>query len=201
MMATDLQKIKENWREHEHFSKYVSTYDELNLTEQQQQQQKLTEFLRYACESLKKHFKQWTSNNFFLGLFSNHHTARQVANFILGRNGVNMVTYKDDSHNASVNCSIFFDFLKQNVSKETILNVRNLPVVINNRTAIYIIAAGGNIWHSDATTSLLAFRNLYLHQYSAFPTNTQFVERGVKESGYVSLGRRGEAQRSVLAIS
>ena len=107
MMATDLQKIKENWREHEHFSKDVSTYDELNLTEQQQQQQKLTEFLRYACESLKKHFKQWTSSNFFLGLFSNHHTARQVANFILGRNGANMVTYKDDLHNASVNCSIF----------------------------------------------------------------------------------------------
>ena len=33
------------------------------------------------------------------------------------------------------------------------------------------------------------------------PTNTQFVERGVKESGFVTLGRRNETNRSILAIS
>eukprot|EP00957_Ditylum_brightwellii_P129067 9845252-Ditylum_brightwellii.AAC.1 len=34
-----------------------------------------------------------------------------------------------------------------------------------------------------------------------FPINTQFVERGVKESGYVSLGRRNETNRSVMVTA
>ena len=33
------------------------------------------------------------------------------------------------------------------------------------------------------------------------PSNTQFKERGVKKYGYVSLGRRYETNRSVLAIA
>ena len=33
------------------------------------------------------------------------------------------------------------------------------------------------------------------------PSNTQFTERGVKESGYVSLGQRNETNRSILAIA
>ena len=40
-----------------------------------------------------------------------------------------------------------------------------------------------------------------MHQYSSLPTNTQFTEIGVKESGVVSLGRRGETNRSILSIS
>ena len=49
--------------------------------------------------------------------------------------------------------------------------------------------------------ALVNFCQLYLEQYSAFPTNTQFVERGVKESGFVALGRRDEKNRTILALS
>ena len=46
-----------------------------------------------------------------------------------------------------------------------------------------------------------AFFQLYVDQLSALPTNSQFTERGVKESGYVSLGRRSEKYCSTLAIA
>ena len=45
------------------------------------------------------------------------------------------------------------------------------------------------------------FKKTYLLQFSPLPTNTQFTERGVKESGYVSLGRRMEKKRSILAMA
>ena len=45
------------------------------------------------------------------------------------------------------------------------------------------------------------FCNYYRIQFAAFPVNSQFTERGVKESGHVSLGRRNEINRSLIAIS
>ena len=64
-----------------------------------------------------------------------------------------------------------------------------------------MIADGYNAWRNAAGNTLASFRQLYLHQFSAFPINSQFTERGVKESGHVSLGRRNETHRSLLAIS
>jgi len=44
-------------------------------------------------------------------------------------------------------------------------------------------------------------RDIYLYQYSVMPSNTQFTERGVKESGFVSLGRINKTNQSILAIT
>ena len=82
-----------------------------------------------------------------------------------------------------------------------LMQQRNLPVIRENTAAIALIAKGGDIWDDGACEILLSFRNTYLHKYSALPTNTQFTERGVKESGVVSLGRRGETNRSIFSIS
>ena len=57
------------------------------------------------------------------------------------------------------------------------------------------------MWENNPNPLLVALRDEYLHQYAALPTNTQFVERGVKESGYVTLGRRCESNRTILAIA
>ena len=67
---------------------------------------------------------------------------------------------------------------------------RNLPIIRENAAAIALIDKGGDIWHADVCEILVSFRNIYLQKYSALPTNTQFTEHGVKESGVVSLGRQ-----------
>ena len=82
------------------------------------------------------------------------------------------------------------------------METRQHDVFQNNQVPIQLIANGIDIW--DPKTShyeLLQFKQLYLLNYSALPTNQQFTERGVKESGYVTLGRRGESQRSMIAIA
>ena len=53
----------------------------------------------------------------------------------------------------------------------------------------------------NATPDLLLFADLYRFNFSSLLTNSQFTERGVKESGYVTLGRRTEKNRSALAMA
>ena len=67
------------------------------------------------------------------------------------------------------------------------MQTRQIPIVANNAGAIKEIASGNDIW-TDTTYDLLSnLHRQYLEQYAALPTNTQFMERGVKESGYVLL--------------
>lgn len=91
--------------------------------------------------------------------------------------------------------------LSEKVTTATIQKIRNLPFFAEHIAAIRLIGQGRDCWSYTAPQNLESFRLLYLHEYSALPTNTQFVERGVKESGYVTLGRRNETNRSVLAIA
>ena len=67
--------------------------------------------------------------------------------------------------------------------------------------AIKMIASGEDMWEDACNDTLKEFRNNYIFKFSALPTKTQFTELGVKESGFVSLGRRGETNRSVLDIA
>lgn len=207
LMQDDLKEIKKKWKENSNFELYVSTLNDIEDEKQKEQQQKkLTEFYRYTSESLTTHFKIWYGEHLFFGLFSEQKTATEVAKVLLGIHNRNAEVYLDHSHGRLIKCSSFFDYLIKNVTQETIMYTRSLSLFSENSAAIALIAGGANIWNSSLWNQsnkkpLLKFCNLYLHQYSALPTNTQFVERGVKESGYVSLGRRGERQRSILAIS
>ena len=52
-----------------------------------------------------------------------------------------------------------------------------------------LATGGSNIWAHNANTILKYFKESYIFEYAALPSNTQFMERGVKESGYVALGK------------
>ena len=71
----------------------------------------------------------------------------------------------------------------------------------DHTTDIMLISEGTIIWITRIASELKYFRTRYPTEFSALPTNIQFVERSVKESGYVSLGRRNETNRTVLAIA
>jgi len=75
-----------------------------------------------------------------------------------------------------------------------------IAFVKNNAAAISLVADGRDMWNGSVP-ALVEFRKIYLLRYAALPTNTQFGEQGVKELGYVTLGRRNKSNRSILAIS
>ena len=201
LMWYDLKKIEKEWRTDEHFDDYRTSLEVLDETDKVLQKKKFTHFYRYVFESLTMHFKQWTSHLLFLALFSNQRTATPIANMMIGQIDPSRGQTHDEDHNRVIEMREYKDFLNKNCTREIIMQQRSLPVVIENNRAIRMIADGHNMWAPNACDTLKEFRLLYLHRYAALPTNTQFTERGVKESGYVSLGRRGETNRSVLAIS
>jgi len=95
---------------------------------------------------------------------------------------------------STTNCYVLY------YTPDIIMDTRWLQCVLHNSDAIRLISSGSNIC-SSSHGILVAYKNEHIHQYSALPTNTQFTERGVKEYGFVSLGRRCEHNRSILAIA
>ena len=71
------------------------------------------------------------------------------------------------------------------------MSAQNLPYINDNAAAVDLIMNGTNIWTHNSSPTISTFKYLYLHEYAALPINIQFDERGVKNSGYVVLGRRG----------
>ena len=96
-------------------------------------------------------------------------------------------------------------YSEKNGDKTILMVTRDLLMLKQHGAAIALIARGYNIWSGDvdfgSNDSLSLFRRLYLFRFAAFPTNTQFVERAVKEAGFVTLGRRSEATRTQLVIA
>ena len=105
------------------------------------------------------------------------------------------------SHGCKINLKRFVLFLKKFVTNDKLKELQNSPFFVTNAVQIRLIADGCDIWSAGSQPCLLSFAHLYRTHYSALPTNTQFTERGVKESGYVSLGRRSEKNRTVLATA
>lgn len=206
LMNEDIEKMKNEWTTLEKFKDYRESLEQLNTEDKVVQNKKRTHLFTIMQASLHKHFCPWAENLFFLAIFSDQPAARLVVRILLGqsmkhrRNEVE--SYFDMEHNKIIDLNRYAIFLENKVSTDTINTTRQIPFVRENAPTLTNIANGVNIWDEDNTLPCIShFKEIYTQRYSALPTNTQFGERGVKESGYVSLGRRNESSRSVLAIS
>ena len=167
---------------------------------------KVTKFVKHICESFDKHFQYWYTDYtlFILTFFTKPQLATIFCNKVLGADLSQLhfenVNYHSDYYKATILLPDFVTFVDGIITPQIIMKVRQHPLYINSLNAITMIANGANIWNSDVT-ELIQFREIYLFQYSGLPTNTQFVEHGVKESGYVTLGRRKELNQSIMVMA
>ena len=61
--------------------------------------------------------------------------------------------------------------------------------------AIRLVSGKADIWDMSINSSqhlLKLFCDLYKNNFAVLPTNSQFTERGIKESEYISLGHRSK---------
>ena len=179
-MMDDLRIIDTGeFKTHESFHDYNTSVDALSIPDQAIAGMKFKHFFRYVRESFIKHFVIWLDELFFLSLFSCHQTATCVAQLLNGnRNGTNNdCEFVCNIHKRTININRFRNFLDANVKQDTIMRTRNLPILQLHPIAMQFISNGADIWHDDQSNrALVNFRQLYLEQYSAFPTKTQFVE-------------------------
>ena len=111
--------------------------------------------------------------------------------------------YYSNCHDCTIHMHKLTQFLHNHCKVCTLMKIRTSRFFTTNIVAIRLIADGRDIWDntSTKTTPLSLFADCYRLNYAALPTNSQFTERGVKESGYVTLGRRSEKNRTVLSTA
>ena len=150
-----------------------------------------------------KHFKKWVDSPLlFYALFSESPTACVLAHFLLGINYNGPKSFQSQERGATVNLAAFSAFIKENCSTVNLKKVLDLPHVKNCRAELLMIKQNIDMWDTKQDNLPLGrFRNKFLRKSGGLGSNAQCTERGVKEAGYVSLGRRGESSRSILALA
>ena len=101
-----------------------------------------------------------------------------------------------------IHLKLFEEFVQDRVSVRTVMKTREMSIIRSHGAALALISAGQDMWDSLRTNRYLQeLKENYLLNFSSLPVNTQFVERGVKSSNYVTIGRRKEASRSIWIMA
>ena len=184
------------------FDDFKHTLEILSDDETKIQEEKVKQFLQIVAASLTKHFGMWVSKDLFcLSLFSEPVTAKCVARHLLGMPFINKENSVSVIHDMSIDITKFNQFIIKHCTQNKVGEIHNSPIYTNNIVPIRLIASGGDIWDHNATTDLLQFADVYRFNFSSIPSSSRFIERGVKESGYATLDRRTEKNRSTLAMA
>lgn len=167
------------------------------------QKKKISFFFKKIRNSLIKHFTMWISGNvFFLSIFCDQPMASVFAKKILHNNyNVSDVTFHSEYHKDTIHLPALKTFIDDNISDDTMEITRQLPAIKDYLPMVRMIAHGSDIWSTNVTSYMASYRDLFLENFSSFPTNNHNVERGVRESGFVTLGNRSESNRSIYVVA
>ena len=166
-------------------------------------------FLDKAFDSLFKHFKRWVTPKMLpLALLADKPMAMCVARLITGAppapvelkpDGGSEISIHSQAHKTSYLPSKFEVWLRRQYGEDENGIVDTSGFSDKARQAAYLLLSGTVDFRSTQ-----CFQEQPLVQYvwglNALPSNTQFVERGVKEAMLVSSTGRGEIQRTALTI-
>ena len=193
--------MEDKWKSKITFADFKATLDTLSEDETKIQEEKIKQFLQIVVVSITKYFWIWISKDLLLlSLFSEQNTAKWVARHLLGMLFINGEISVSVIHDMSINITNFNQFLVKYCAQDKVCAIRNSLLYTNTLVPIWLIVSDYDIWDKNKTPDLLLFADLYRFNYSFLPTSSQLAERGVKESGYVTLGRRSEKNRFALAM-
>ena len=107
--------------------------------------------------------------------------ARSFARHIIGNTTTWIRTgceYYSELQKRTINLHEFDGWIRDTVSYSIVMKTQSLPIVADNYEALRLVAISEDMWCCDASPILISFRNQYLTQYAALPTNTQSIEQG-----------------------
>ena len=185
-------------------------------------------FIRSSLDSLNKHFKRWANSLLILGLASEAPTARTVATYMLSllfeneEHEFDRNIFESPIHGRSIDLGGFADFLQEfgASAEEVRKQVTDLGRLLldlddsNDDSDARFFSKGvavlrelakpaADLWaeNEEPSAILKKFRDSVVYQvFAMLPSNTQFVERIIKEAALCSLTGRGEMLRSAYAI-
>jgi len=176
---------------------------------------KLKLFITASAESLHKHFAKWLSTKLLpAALLSEPPTAKVIAAVILG---VDMPSFQDDPTQSVVNEERLSGFIlfKSTTHRGNTFCLKAFNKFIRSKVATLDNTAGYSHESKLAAQLLLAGIDLrtkdytqahgpllyHMHcKYFSVPSQTQFVETGVKDAKHVSSTDRSEQTRTCMSI-
>ena len=161
-MWEDLIKMEKEWENIALFDDYKASLSELDENEKSIAKMKLNYFIRCVKDATIKIFQIWTQDLLFLSIFSNQSTARCIVQMIMGHAVTDTPECFCKYHNRIINVSKFEEFVEANYNKNTIMEIRALPVIVNNYPAVAMISRGGNVWEASASPILNNFKKITL---------------------------------------
>jgi len=186
----------------------VSQWHEDDVQERKRHLNKLTIFVHQATDALHKHFRRWVGVALLpCGLLAEAPLAKVVSSVLLGQDfpasfgdevhyevGSRTHRFKSAVHGGIIRLESFYQFLKH-VVVDT-----DDQYCAEARHAAELVSTGVDLRSFDYSDGHGATR-LYMHAtYLPLASQTQFVERFVKEAKYVSSTDRSEEHRTWMAV-
>ena len=190
----DLYFLINNWKTHDKFKEYVRTFP--NNSIEYNMDKLANDFFKRVDAIHTKHFSQWRDKYLHLALAGDVIPARYLANWILGLPNPSLpLQYFLTVHKTTIDVEAALSFLTLNNSPET---QRSNQYFLNHRDAIIEIAEGKELWSEDSDC-MRKFRQYVKNNWLIVSTNTQLVERWVKDSNECTLSGKDEHFSSIIA--
>ena len=203
IMVRDLEELEEKWTSLPEYQDYLSivgslpesTYVKKELKEGMRQFGSF--FLKIAKEKLEKSFEQWRCRNLEVMLGGETKTAQGFACWLVGKDIAEEEEYWSEIHKSTIHIKKMVEFL---TGKTTVKKMTRKSFFQNYSRAIIELANGGNIFQGPLTKGMSILKRHVMEKYYPLPSNTQFVESGVKEAKICHSTNRNDMMRSMYAF-
>ena len=193
----DLKAMKNNWKTNEHFAAFVSEFE---LADVEYEIDDLADKYFARADAIHtKHFSQWTTNYLHIALAGDNVPARYIANWLLEipiPSDLPM-EYYSEKHDTMINTTFCGRFL---VSNNNPSDYQAKEFYTLHRDAIQEIAEGNKMWGEIASEKMIHFRQYVTEKWFIVSSNTQLVERWVKDSNECTISGKDECFSSIIAI-
>ena len=193
----DLKYIINNWQTMSHFKGFIENFQ---TNDEYTKEQFASEYFKRARDRHDKHFNQWQNEYLHLAIAGDHIPARYLSNWICGtQNTMNIPeTYHSTVHKTEINSVDVFNFLTANTTPQ---EQREKEFYINHSDAILDIANGVLLWDNDNISEKMNdFKHYVKQNWLVVCTNTQLVERWVKDANECTYIAKNEFFSSLVAI-
>jgi len=192
----DLNDMMDNWRDDAHFKQFIDSFPE---DAEYTADKLVNDFLKQAKLIHTKHFSQWRDKYLHLALGGDAIPAQCISNWLLGKEIPPELpaTYHSDTHKTTINTAACYTFL----TGDQLPAAYTSKLFFNShRIAIQELAEGNKIWDENTSENMQKFKDYIKKEWLIVVSNTQLVERWVKDSNECTLSGKSDHFASIIAV-
>jgi hypothetical protein len=200
-MRRDMLELQTNWktrREYEEYFTITNGMPRMTSTDKSIKEVLMTrfpeKFFDIAINSFDSNFDRWQTDNLQLALGGDNIPAMHLANWILGQPSLPLASYESFTHDTTIRLDDMMADMTELRSPE---EMKIWRFFLLHGDAVERMSKRESVWKEDS--SLKEFREFIESKWLRLPSNTQFVEEGVKDSKRCASTAQNEQMRSTIA--